>query len=212
MDVVGYARVSTAEQGANGYGLEAQRRAIARACCERGWSLLRVEEDIQSGASRRRRPGLDAALAACRSGEAAGLVAARLDRLSRSVVDCGALLDEASRGHWNLVALDFGLDLSTPQGELVANVLASVARWERRIIGDHIKDGLAVKRARGERLGGPRSVPERVATRIRRARSCGLTWQRIADLLDRDGVPTGRGAPAWSPSAVRRVALRSQAG
>jgi DNA invertase Pin-like site-specific DNA recombinase len=72
-------------------------------------------------------------------------VVAKLDRLSRSIVHFGLLLEGASKKRFNVVALDLGLDLSTPQGELVANVIASVAQWERRIIGQRTKEALAVK-------------------------------------------------------------------
>jgi DNA invertase Pin-like site-specific DNA recombinase len=63
-----------------------------------------------------RRPGLQAALESCRSGEASGLVVAKLDRLSRSIIDFATLLEEARRLGFNVAALDLGLDLSTPQG------------------------------------------------------------------------------------------------
>jgi DNA invertase Pin-like site-specific DNA recombinase len=94
--VVGYVRVSTDDQGANGAGLEAQRQAVRSECERRGWELLRFEEDVLSGKTLRR-PGLEAALAACRSGEAAGIVVAKLDRLSRSIVDFARLLEEARK-------------------------------------------------------------------------------------------------------------------
>jgi DNA invertase Pin-like site-specific DNA recombinase len=70
-------------------------------------------------------------LGALRRGEAEAVVVAKLDRLSRSVVDAGRLLDEARKRGFNIVDLDLGLDLSTPTSELVANVLAAVAQWER---------------------------------------------------------------------------------
>ncbi len=75
------------------------------------------------------------------------MVVAKLDRLSRSVVDAGRLLEEARKGRFNIVALDLGLDLSTPTGELVANVLAAVAQWERRMIGLRTSEALQVKMA-----------------------------------------------------------------
>ena len=64
------------------------------------------------------------------------------------------------RGKWkrNVVALNLGLDLSTPQGELVANVIASVAQWERRIIGERIGEELAVKKAQGVRIVRPATI------------------------------------------------------
>jgi hypothetical protein len=90
----GYARVSTDEQRTSGASLEAQRQAIEDECARRGWELLRVESDTLSGKTTRR-PGLQAALDACRSGEVSGVVVAKLDRLTRSIVDFGRLLDEA---------------------------------------------------------------------------------------------------------------------
>jgi DNA invertase Pin-like site-specific DNA recombinase len=80
--VIGYLRVSTDEQGANGAGLDAQRLAIEAECKRRGWQLVRIEEDVLSGRSLNR-PGLQRALQACASGEVAGVVVAKLDRLSR---------------------------------------------------------------------------------------------------------------------------------
>jgi DNA invertase Pin-like site-specific DNA recombinase len=131
--VIGYIRVSTTEQGANGAGLEAQRAAIEAECLRRQWQLVRIEEDVLSGRTLRR-PGLQRALDACRSTEADGVVVAKLDRLSRSLVDFAGLLAEAQAGGWNLVALDLEVDLSTPSGEFLANVMASAAQWERRLI------------------------------------------------------------------------------
>jgi DNA invertase Pin-like site-specific DNA recombinase len=197
--VIGYVRVSTEEQGESGLGLESQRQAIRRACEERGWTLTAIEEDVQSAKSRRKRPGLDAAIAACRSGDATGIVAAKLDRLTRSVVDCGALLELADRGRGNLVALDFGLDLSTPQGRLVANVLASVAQWEREVIGERIRAALKVKRERGE----PGQVPPDVRKRILQLHRRGLSERRIAETLNRRKVPAlGR---CWHRTTVSRI-------
>ena len=205
--VIGYARVSTEEQGSGGVGLDAQRRAIRAECERRGWHLLRVEQDALSGRTMRR-PGLQAALESCRSGETAGIVVAKLDRLSRSIVDFAGLLEEARDRGFNVVALDLGVDLSTPQGELVANVIASVAQWERRIIGQRTKEALAVKRAQGVRVGRPRQVPTEIATRIRRARARGSTYAKIADRLNADGVPTGHGGRRWYAATVRAITLR----
>ena len=88
---------------------------------------------------------------------------ARLERLSRSLIDFAELLRQARAGGWNVVALDLGVDLSTPQGEFLANAMASAAQWERRIIGQRTKDALAVKRAQGVRLGRPPSIPQALA-------------------------------------------------
>ncbi len=205
--VVGYVRVSTEEQGSNGVGLEAQRAVIRSECERRGWQLVRIEEDALSGKTLNR-PGLRAALADCRSGEVSGIVVAKLDRLSRSIVDFGHLLEEARRRKFNVAALDLGLDLSTPQGELVANVIASVAQWERRIIGQRTKEALAVKKAQGVRVGRPATMPRAVVKRIQRERAAGRSLSAIADRLNADGVPTAHGGRCWYPATVRYVLKR----
>lgn len=205
--LVGYVRVSTEQQGDEGAGLEAQRKAIRLECERRGWQLDRIEPDVLSGRTMKR-PGLEAALADCRSGKVAGIVVAKLDRLSRSVIDFATLVAEANRGGWNIVALDFGLDLSTPQGKLVANVLMAVAEWEREIIGQRTREGLAVKRSQGVRVGRPQSVPQSVVRRIKTARSRGNSFATIAERLNRDRVPTGHGGARWHPSTVRSVLHR----
>jgi DNA invertase Pin-like site-specific DNA recombinase len=206
--VVGYVRVSTEEQGASGAGLEAQRAAIEGECERRGWKLLRIEEDALSAKSLNR-PGLRTALDSCRSGEASGIVVAKLDRLSRSIVDFGNLLEEARKRGFNVVALDLGLDLSTPQGELVANVIASVAQWERRIIGQRTKEALAVKKAQGVRVGRPSAMPKKVVDRIKLERAAGRSLSEIAERLNADGVPTTQGGRRWYPATVRYTLRRA---
>jgi DNA invertase Pin-like site-specific DNA recombinase len=206
--VIGYVRVSTEEQGASGAGLEAQRQAIEDEAKRRGWQLVRIEEDVLSGRNMKR-PGLQRALDACRTGEVAGIVVAKLDRLSRSVIDFAGTLEEARRRGFNIVALDLGLDLSTPQGELVANVIASVAQWERRVIGARTADALAVKRAQGVKLGRPRTLPDELRGRLRGMRKQGLSLTGIAKTLNREKVPTAHGGKRWYASTVR-AALSSQ--
>jgi DNA invertase Pin-like site-specific DNA recombinase len=127
------------------------------------------------------------------------------DRLSRSLVDFAGLLAEAQAGGWNLVALDLGVDLSTPSGEFLANIMASAAQWERRLIGLRTKEALAVRRAQGVRLGRPPTVTPELARRIRLLRTRGHTLQAISDRLNAEGVPTPRGGAAWRPSSLRAV-------
>jgi DNA invertase Pin-like site-specific DNA recombinase len=209
LKMVGYVRVSTSQQADSGAGLEAQREAIRVEIQRRGWELAEMVEDAGSSGKSIDRPGLERALRACRTGEVSGIVVAKLDRLTRSVVDFGGLLQEAQRGGWNLLALDFGLDLSTPQGELLANVLVSVSQWERKIIGARTRDALAVKRSAGVRLGRPPALPVAVVERLQRARKGGATFQRIADDLNAEGIATGHGGSQWHRATVGKV-LTSQ--
>jgi DNA invertase Pin-like site-specific DNA recombinase len=208
--MVAYVRVSTNEQLDSGLGLAAQRAAVVAEAERRGWTLVAIHEDAQSAKSLDR-PGLLAALTAVETGEAAGVVVSKLDRLSRSLKDFADLMARAQSRGWNLVALDLGVDLSTASGEFLANVLASAAQWERRIIGQRTRDALAERRAQGVKLGRPRTLPHSVVQRIVASRNDGEGWTVIARQLNAEGVPTAHGGARWHPSTVRAVALSNEA-
>lgn len=205
MRVCGYIRVSTSEQADSGAGLEAQRAAIEAEAERRGWDLVCVFEDAgASGKSMSGRPGLQEALEAVESGQANALVVAKLDRLSRSLLDFAGIVERARTKGWNLVCLDIGIDLSTPAGEMLAGTLAVFAQFERRLIGQRTKDALAVKRAQGVRLGRPREVSPEIATRIRELHRSVGTFSKVADTLNAEGVLPPRGK-RWYPDSIRRV-------
>lgn len=206
MDTIAYIRVSTSEQGISGLGLEAQRRAIVQAATHRDWRLTFIE-DTGSGKDLNR-PGLTTALATLRSGQVDGLVIAKLDRLSRSFIDFAALMERARREGWALVSLDLGVDTSTPQGEMLANVMATFAQFERRLISERTKAALAVLRAQGRQLGRPPVLPAQVRAAIGQWRAAGCSLGAIAQRLNEDAVPTAHGGRQWYPSTVRAV-LRS---
>lgn len=206
--VAGYIRVSTAEQADSGLGLGAQRAAIESECARRGWSLVHVFEDRgASGKSLKRRDGLTEALAAIDQGNAGTLMVSKLDRLSRSLLDFAALMADAQAKGWNLVAMDLGIDLSTPSGEFMAGVMASAAQWERRIIGQRTRDALALKRAQGVKLGRPPTLPANVVREIVKRHESGSGWSEIARQLDADGIATAQGGRRWYPATVRAVYL-----
>lgn len=204
---VGYLRVSTIEQADSGAGLAAQRAAIEAEVVRRGWHLVEVFTDASSGKTIVGREALSAALGAVGDGRADVLIVSKLDRLSRSLLDFAGLMARAQSEGWNLVALDLGIDLSTPAGEFLASVMASAAQWERRIIGQRTREAMAAKRAAGVRLGRPRLVRDEVAEQILSARAEGRTWQQVADLLNDQAVPTALGGRQWYPSTARNAAL-----
>jgi DNA invertase Pin-like site-specific DNA recombinase len=208
MRVLGYVRVSTEEQGDSGAGLEAQRRAIAAECKRRGWELLEVVEDAGFSAKDLKRPGIQEALRVLREGDAKALVAAKLDRLSRSMIDFTALMATAQKQGWALVALDCAVDTTTPAGEAMAHVLATFAQFERRLISQRTREALAVKRSQGVRLGRPTTMPPDVVRRIKRERAKGKSLAAIADGLNADGVPTAQGGTRWYPATVRYTLRR----
>src|SRR5262245_39896621 len=194
MQVVGYVGVSTSEQASSGAGLEAQRRAIIAECKRRGWHLVETLEDAGYSARDLRRPGIQEALKALEAGKASALVVAKLDRLSRSMLDFSKLMANATQEHWALVALDVAVDTSTPSGEAMANMLATFSQFERRLISQRTKEALAVKKAQGV---SPPSIPAEIARRIVHMRSEGMTLQAIAGPAER-----GRGADRARRQAV----------
>jgi DNA invertase Pin-like site-specific DNA recombinase len=153
---IAYTRVSTFDQAEDGHGLDAQWHKIGL------WSQLN-EHDIvghiteaASGKSAEARPELQRALSMLRRGEADGVVVAKLDRLSRSVKDFATLLEEFQGNGWSLSVLDLQVDLGTPVGKLVAGILSAVAEFEREIIVERTKAGMAAAKAKGIHLGRPK--------------------------------------------------------
>ncbi len=203
-----YARVSTQLQADEGYGLDAQRTAIEAAVEQRRWHLTAHFTDAASGKNVSGRPALTDALTLLDSGEADVLVVAKLDRLSRSLVDFADVMERSRSRGWGLVILDLGVDTSTPHGELVASIMASIAAWERRMIGIRTSEALRAAQARGVHVGRPRELSGEVVARIVELREAGLTMQAICDVLVEAGVPTARGG-VWRPSTVQRV-LRAE--
>jgi len=203
---IGYTRVSTGQQVESGLGMDAQRATIEAEATHRGWELVELATDAGiSGSSLRRRPALRQVLDRLDRGEADVLVVAKLDRLARSVVDLGAILGRAQKRGWALVALDLGVDTSTSTGELVANVMMSVAQWERRRIGERVEDTHAQRRRRGLRAGEPPRLPAEVRQRIAEEVVAGRTLRAIAADLEAEDIPPLRGA-RWGPSTIRHVA------
>jgi DNA invertase Pin-like site-specific DNA recombinase len=119
------------------------------------------------------------------------------------MLDFTAIMARATRQGWALVALDCAVDTTTPAGEAMANVLATFAQFERRLIGQRTREALAAKRAAGVRLGRPQSLPVAVRRRIVAEREAGRSFAAIARELNAESVPTGQGGRQWWPSTVR---------
>lgn len=210
--MIGYTRRSKANRRRPddpAHGLDAQRRAIEAEAEQRGWEMVWTEPDDGRSGRNVARPGLQEALRLLAAGEAAGIVVAKLDRLSRSMFDFADLLRTADRQGWSVVALDLGVDTSTLNGRLVAHVLMSVAEWERGRIGERTAEGLAVARAAGVQLGAREAILPEVGRRIRRYARAGESSRSIAARLDAAGVPTPGGGASWSHSTVARYLART---
>lgn len=140
--LIGYARVSTSKQGQS---LDTQRDALIDAGCGK----KHIYTDTISG-TKWQRPGLDDALAYMRPNDT--LVVTRLDRLGRSLAD--TIADLAKRDI-NVKVLEPALDTSKPTDKVVINVMASLAEWERDLLVQRTREGVAHARAQG-RVAGPK--------------------------------------------------------
>jgi DNA invertase Pin-like site-specific DNA recombinase len=214
MRVVGYIRLSKAEEG---HGLSVQRRAIEDYCERRGYQLLKVFEDNgASGRSTRKRPGLAAAIEACSRRDVGGIVATRVDRLARSSLDFHRIVESVQKASGTILFSEqetFSLD--TPEGRMLASILASFAAFEADLISARTKAALAVVRRNGSKsgrkIGNPtfRSVPPTVTALIHELRSEGNSYRRIASTLNERGFPTAQGGKQWHAQTVANVIGRA---
>jgi len=146
--------VSTDEQADKGVSLAAQRAKVEAYCRLYDLELVTVIEDGGQSGKTLKRPGLQTALTMLRKEEAAGLVIAKLDRLTRSVIDGGTLIADyfGDKGS-QLLSVEDHIDTRSAAGRLVLNVLLSVSQWEREAIGERTKTALRHKIAKGQRCG-----------------------------------------------------------
>ena len=141
--LIGIARTSTLEQKA---GLEAQLRELEAYGCEKIY-----QEQVSSVEEREQ---LNAALSALRSGDK--LVVTKLDRLARSVKHLGEIVETINKADASLVILDMGgtaIDTSNPTGKLILNVMSSVAQFEREMMLERQREGIAKAKAEGKYKG-----------------------------------------------------------
>lgn len=201
--MLGYTRVSTEEQAGSRNGIEAQSETIRLEAARRGWSVEYFSDEAVSG--KLVGPSLQEALQLLASGQASGLVVAKLDRLSRSIVNAANIIEAAQAQGWSLVILDLGVDLTTAAGRMVAMNLVNFAQYERELISERTKAALAAKKRRGEHIGRPRVANPAVVRRIVAERDAGSTYDAVAAALTAEGIFSPLGKPTWQPSTVRRI-------
>ena len=213
-------RVSTAEQGHSGLGLEAQQASVRAFVASQGWTLVSEHSDIASGKDDRRR-GFQAALLKCRQ-LGAVLVAARLDRITRRAQTLSQLLENGV----SIRAADMpGAD------DLMMRIYAAMAQKERELISARTKAALAAAKARGTVLGGDRGYrPARGPDAAAAAQAGRLEAERAAhrltlelDPLREQGIvshaalaraltakrlPSPRGGAVWTHTTVARLSSR----
>jgi DNA invertase Pin-like site-specific DNA recombinase len=219
--VVTYIRVSTAQQGKSGLGIEAQRAALARFVEAEGCEVLAEFVEVETGKGAdaiERRPQLAAALATARKGKGAVLVA-KLDRLSRDV----AFISDLMARRVPFIVAELGADADP----FMLHLYAALAEKERNLIADRTRAALAARKAQGVKLGNPvnlaaagakgaetqRASADAFASNVlpvvRQIQAAGVTtFRAIAAALNDRGVRTARGGD-WHDSTVRNLLARA---
>ena len=172
-----YARVSTLDQQT----LPMQNRAMRDYAARRGWTIATQVKEVGSGATQRqlREKLLDAA----RRREIDVVLVWRLDRWGRSVADLLATLQELEHLGVGFVSLTEALDLTTPAGRAMAGLLAVFATFEREILGERVRAGLAHARQNGKRLGRPATAAMHT-NKVRKLSRSGFSKSEIARRLN----------------------------
>src|SRR5687767_10491480 len=163
-----YARVSTNNGQQNP---EMQLGELREYCQRRGWSIAGEFVDNGISGSREKRPALDRLLTDCRRRQVDAVVVYRYDRFARSLRQLVNALAEFRSLGIDFISLHEGVDTSTPNGRLVFGIFATSAEFERELIRDRVRSGVAAARARGKHVGRPRVIVD--AARIVRLRAQG---------------------------------------
>ena len=171
-----YARVSTEDQNT----LAMQNRAMREYAARRGWTVVMQVREVNSGAVRRR--AREKLLEAARRREIDGVLVWRLDRWGRSVTDLLATLQELDHLGVGFVSLTEALDLTTPAGRAMAAMLAVFAAFEREVLQERTRAGMAHARQNGKRLGRPATAAAHNAE-IRKLHRAGVSKSEIARRL-----------------------------
>ncbi|MGA8542971.1 MAG: recombinase family protein [Thermoplasmata archaeon] len=196
-----YARVSTKDQST-----EVQVTQLMAYCQARGWTDVAIFRDDGISGVRDNRPELDKFRQGVMAGEFSAIVVSKMDRLGRSLGMILRLWDEADAAGVRVIVIDQGIDTSTPTGRLQRNMLAALAEFERELILERTRAGVARARALGKKFGAPRRIPESVArearTRRERGESLRMISQRmnlklggVRSVLKRDPMVTGPSDP-----------------
>jgi putative DNA-invertase from lambdoid prophage Rac len=171
-----YARVSTNDQQTLAMQMRALRQYVAR----RGWTVALQIRDVGSGAVERK--AREQLMEAARRREIDAVLVWRLDRWGRSVTDLLATLQELNHLGVGFVSLTEALDLTTPAGRAMAGLLAIFAEFEREILRERTRAGLAQARLNGKQLGRPLTAGVHAAE-IRKLHRTGVAKAEIARRL-----------------------------
>ena len=218
MKAIGYIRVSTEEQAAHGISLDAQRAKIAAYALTKDLELVGIIEDAGKSAKDLKRPGVQKILTMARRKEVDAVIIVKLDRMFRCTVDALNTAQDFDKRGVALHSIHESLDTQSAMGKFFFTLTAALAEMERGLIGERTRAALARKKERGEKTGGhvpygydvldaglvENSTEQEIIARMKRLRKQGLSFQRVADILNEEKVSTKQGC-AWTAMQVSRA-------
>ena len=220
--LIGYARVSTAGQATDGISLVEQHHRISQYAQAHGFELAGVEIDRGVSGKSMGRPALQRALRRLKDGEAEGLVAVKLDRLSRSIRDTLDLVERSEREGWALHSIAERLDTGSAVGRFTVHLLGALAQLEREQLGERTRSALAELRRQGRRISGRPPLgfrfeggvlvaveaEQRVLGRLLELRAERLGARSIAKRFAAEGIGNPRTGKDWNPSTLASILRR----
>lgn len=222
--VVGYIRCSSDAQVRDGETMERQRELIVNYATAKELGRVEIIADEGISGFKSNRPGFQRLFEMCRSGTVKTVIVYDLSRLSRSVRDTLAFVDDVvhKRGV-ALVSLQQDLDTSTPHGRAFLSFIAVFNQLYRDEIAFKTKVALHHKKSKGERYSGslpygfddldgrlvPSDCDRQLIVRIRAMRNEGLSLRQIAKRLATEGFKTKKGRTCWSPQVINDLLRRA---
>jgi DNA invertase Pin-like site-specific DNA recombinase len=169
-----YCRVSTSEQDC-----DRQERDLREFADRAGYEIVEVHRETASGAKENRQERKKV-LEAARARKISAVLVTEPSRWSRSTIDLLATLQDLNAWGTSLITLSgLSLDLNTSQGKLMATILAAIGEFERDLIRERVRSGIASARAKGQKFGRPR-VSESAIASVRQLRAQGKSYSQIA--------------------------------
>src|ERR1017187_200298 len=199
-----YARISTLNHGQDP---EVQLRELREFCQRRGFAIAHEYVDRGISGSREKRPALDKLIADCRKRLVDAVVVYRYDRFARSLRQLVNSLEEFRALDIEFISIHEGVDTSTPNGRLIFGIFASIAEFERELIRDRVRSGLAAAKAKGKRIGRPKVAVD--VLKIASLRRQGRSW---AGITRENGISKGTSQRAIADLPKTPVAGTSASG